>query len=179
MTECKNSKFPVPEEIKISWRTNGVAEFITIYNRTDGEVWQFHPTHKGSFGRALTEAEAKQFRVWPTNSQTAVGSETIGGHACTKYRVSFEKATDTLRVNFWELREWNREGYVWKANDLDGFPLRIEWHGNHYMITLEIRDVRFGKQPTELFRLPARYARSNRFQWPGWPGQNEVFNDDK
>jgi len=81
MTECKNSKFPVPEEIKINWRTNGVAEFITIYNRTDGEVWQFHPTHKGSFGRALTEAEAKQFRVWPTNSQTAVGSETIGG-AC-------------------------------------------------------------------------------------------------
>src|SRR6266550_8521243 len=97
----------------------------------------FIPPIKAHLAAHLPKPKQSSFASGRQTAKPRLEAKPLGGHACTKYRVSFEKATDTLRVDFWELREWNREGYVWKANDLDGFPLRIEWHGNHYMITLK------------------------------------------
>ena len=138
--------------------------------------WDIRPKQRGAFGRSLTKQETEQLATWPVPTQVAVGREVIDGHPCTKYRVTFQKEEKEPRVSFWELYEWSVEGFVWRADDMNAFPVQVTWKGRHYRLSLRFREIKLGKQDPALFELPMDFSRPNRFQFRGWPGQREIFS---
>jgi len=176
MAEYRNVQYPASEETKENWRKYGMAEAVAIYNLASGEVWDIRPKQRGAFGRTLTKDEVEQVKTWPVPTEIVMGKETIEGHLCTKSRVTFQKEDKEPRVSFWELYEWSVEGFVWRADDMNGFPVQVVWKGQYYKASLRFKEIKIGNQDATLFTLPSGYTKPNRFQFPGWPGQREVFS---
>ena len=77
-------------------------------------------------------------------SRTRLGSERILGYNCVKYQLTFRsmRGTDTA--------------FLWQAESL-GIPIRTEIP--NFAIS-ELRNIRVGAQPPDLFEIPADYRQS-------------------
>jgi len=83
-----------------------------------------------------------------TIERSALGSATLDGRACEKERLVVDNGDDAVAIT------------VWRATDMDGFPVRIEnTHGDKTTI-LDLADVRRDPPPAaDLFNVPAGYTR--------------------
>lgn len=70
-----------------------------------------------------------------------IGRETLHGEDVTKYRVEANDAGESYSV------------FVWATDD--GIPLRVEGESAEGRFEMEMRDLKRGPQPAELFEVPA------------------------
>lgn len=70
-----------------------------------------------------------------------MGRETLNGEDVTRYRVETDDAGQSFSVIVW-------------ATD-DGIPLRVEGESAEGRFEMEMRDLKRGPQPAELFEVPA------------------------
>lgn len=82
------------------------------------------------------------------------GSETVDGHSC-----KIENLTVTPHNG------QPTKMKVWEAQDLKGFPVKIEMESSHGPVTLEYKDISLDEPAASLFSHPA-----NCQQMPGMPG---------
>jgi outer membrane lipoprotein-sorting protein len=79
----------------------------------------------------------------PPSSET---KETIDGHTCTIERATFTpEEFPTLKSTM----------KLWKADDLQGFPIKIEVAHSSRTLTVTYKDVSLETPDTKLFQLPA------------------------
>jgi hypothetical protein len=88
--------------------------------------------------------------VHPTSKvdRSAVGTETVDGHACQIEDITVTpERGQPLRMRLWE------------ANDLSGFPIKIEVQRAATPAVITYKDVKIGKPDPALFIRPANCAK--------------------
>jgi hypothetical protein len=87
---------------------------------------------------------------------TAIGAETIEGHACTKNKVVVTDANGG-----------RHESTVWNAKDLHNFPIQIKTVEQGNSVTMRFRNISFTKPDASIFVVPAGYT--------GYPSMQAMF----
>ena len=105
---------------------------------------------------ALPADAADQLKKRPKSEKVEVGREDIDGHACTKYKVSFDKEG----MDVW--RTWETpSAFVWTAKEFGSCPLRIEVmdSGGETKATLVIKDIDRKVPDAQLFDAPKGFTK--------------------
>ncbi len=127
-------------------RTEGIVGLTIIVRRDRQLSWTLNPKAKTYSEKAMTAEELKMALgdIPGEVSRTRLGSERILGYNCVKYQLTFRslRGTDTA--------------FLWQAESL-GIPIRTEIP--NFAIS-ELRNIRVGAQPPDLFEIPADYRRS-------------------
>ncbi len=89
-----------------------------------------------------------------TIERSPAGTDTVDGHAC-----KVENITVTPHNG------QPTKMKVWEAQDLKGFPVKVEMQSSRGPVTLEYKDISLDEQPASLFTHP-----DNCQQMPGMPG---------
>jgi len=76
----------------------------------------------------------------------AIGSETLDGHRCTKYRVTVTDASGGTQ-----------QAITWNAGDLRDFPLQIQMADKQNVMILRFRNPKLVAPQAELFVVPGGY----------------------
>jgi hypothetical protein len=125
--------------------TIGPARIISIVRPDKDVVYMLMPAQKMYVENPLGDAKDLFAQASGKNTKRELlGSETIQGQRCDKYRVSSEHGT----VFFWMNKETNTPVQL-EAGDKS---VRMEW-----------RNVQVGPQPASLFEPPTDYAKATDF----------------
>jgi outer membrane lipoprotein-sorting protein len=84
----------------------------------------------------------------PKIDYAEVGKETIDGHPCVKSK--WTTGTDDSN---------KREGFVWAATDLKGFPLQIQLSNSQGQVTMQFKDVQLKDPDAAHFTPPADFTK--------------------
>jgi hypothetical protein len=130
--------------------------FVSI-NRPDLNVsWQLFEKSRKYVENPLDEpASGEGYQGPPIYDKTKAsyekeGTETVNGYDCVKYKV-------TVSVPGEELQEF----YVWSAKDLKDLVIRQEFTmADGSMYTWELSNIELGKQPDDVFEIPAGYTKA-------------------
>jgi hypothetical protein len=79
-----------------------------------------------------------------------VGKETIDGHPCVKSKMTVNAGDGKTR-----------EGFVWTATDLKGFPLQIQFVDPQMPMTMRFKDVQMKEPDAAHFIPPADFTKYN------------------
>ena len=89
----------------------------------------------------------------PKIDYVEVGKETIDGHPCVKSRITVDAGDGT-----------KREGFIWTATDLKGFPLQVQFDNPQAQVTMQFKDVQFKEPDAGRFVPPADFTKYNNVQ---------------
>lgn len=91
-----------------------------------------------------------------------VGTETVDGHPCIKYDVTFYHR-DTPGKKY--------QSTVWEAQDLGGLPIRTEMNvpemkkaGGSGKMVMELKEIKLGAATPAMFEVPKGYKKVNSIQ---------------
>jgi hypothetical protein len=93
-----------------------------------------------------------------TVERSSAGTDTVDGHAC-----KVENLTVTPHTGPRAGQSTNMK--VWEAQDLHGFPIKVETQTSHGPMTIEYKDVSLAEPDPSLFTHP-----ENCRQMPAMPG---------
>ena len=125
-----------------NWEEKGYMITDLAKLQTHGVTRKGCAEFKGPFLRAYPFSENRPGRKI---ARTLVGEETVDGHVC-----KVEDLTITggdLRVNVMKMR-------LWQAEDLQGFPIRVEARGTPTHKAVRYKKVVLGPQDPTLFIYP-------------------------
>ncbi len=88
----------------------------------------------------------------PKVEKKKVGSETIDGHPCTKYKVVITPKEGP-----------QQEGFIWNARDLGGMTIRSEVENKDFKITTDLKKIVLKRSPSSVFEIPAGYTEAKNF----------------
>jgi hypothetical protein len=88
----------------------------------------------------------------PKVEKTKVGSETIDGHPCDKYKVVITYKN-----------EKPQEGFIWNARDLGGMTIRSEVENKDYKMTTDLKNIVLKSSPASVFEIPQGYTQAKDF----------------
>jgi hypothetical protein len=86
----------------------------------------------------------------PKVDYAEVGKETIDGHPCVKSKMTVGADDGT-----------KREGFIWTATDLKGFPLQIQFNDPRMPMTMRFKDVQMKEPDAAHFIPPADFTKYN------------------
>jgi hypothetical protein len=93
-----------------------------------------------------------------TVERSSVGTDTVDGHACKVENLTVTPHTGPRAGQSTQMK-------VWEAQDLHGFPIKIEMQTSHGPMTIEYKDVSLAEPDPSLFTHP-----ENCRQMPAMPG---------
>ena len=79
-----------------------------------------------------------------------VGQETIDGHPCVKSKMTVDAGDGKTR-----------EGFIWTATDLKGFPLQIQFSDPRMPMTMRFKEVQMKEPDASHFVPPADFTKYN------------------
>ena len=82
----------------------------------------------------------------PDIKKEKVGSESVDGHPCDKYRVTVTQPNGR-----------QVELFTWQATDMNDFPIKSEMTNNQGEVTIHFTDINQAKPDASLFALPSGY----------------------
>jgi len=147
----------------------GKGSMVVIFRKDKGVTWTLFPEEKFYMENKLDEAKLqKTFGKIPIDTKKEdLGTETVNGFKCSKMRVE----TTTRMMG----REIKSTSTVWTSDRLD-FPLRSQGKDGGFM---ELRDIKSGSQPADLFEIPAGYAKRDMPSFGMGQMQNSRKNQGK
>jgi hypothetical protein len=122
---------------------------MTMLNRGDKKTsYTLYPNTRKYIIHTETEAHNEK----PTVEKVKVGSETIDGHPCDKYKV-----TVTYKS------EKPQEGFIWNARDLGGMTIKSEVENKDFKITTDLKNIVLKSSPASVFEIPQGYTEAKDF----------------
>jgi hypothetical protein len=100
MTLYKNFEYPVSEELKENWRKHGMAEAVTIYNLSKGEVWDIRPKQRGAFGRSLTRKKRNNSLPGPFPLKSRLAGKSLMATPAQNTALPFKRKRKNLESAF-------------------------------------------------------------------------------
>ncbi len=132
---------------------------MTMLNRGDKKLsYTLYPTVK----KYLVHTEEDEQDDMPKVEKVKVGSETIDGHPCDKYRV---------RITY--KNEKPQQGFIWNARDLGGMTIRSEVENEDFRVTTELKKIVLKSSPRSVFEIPQGFTEAKNFLELMMPGQQE------
>lgn len=148
--EHKGKMHVTPDTIRMEMQSpDGEGTIITIMRRDLNLYWIINPAGKTYFERPLNEEEWEQMAKGVIKSKTEkdLGTETVNGLQCRK------KEVETV-VEIVGFKKKSRST-AWISDKLD-MPIRTSTEDGH---VTELRNIKEGKQPKELFKVPDGYQK--------------------
>ena len=134
---------------------------ITITRRDKKLVWTLMPEEQMYMETPLNAAARPDDPGNYQIQQTPMGKEEINGISCEKNKVIMTLANGSKLGGFW----WtSKEGIVVK---MDMISKELD---QKLRVTSELSDLKIGKQPPELFEIPADYTAMSMGGMGGPPG---------
>jgi hypothetical protein len=113
-------------------------------------IYVMYPNQKTVLNMPMSPEDAAAAEKTPKLEKTAVGKETVDGHACVKNKVVI---TDDKGKNL--------EATTWNATDLKDFPVQIQTKDNQNTTIVHFKEVQFAKPEAKQFEIPADYTQFN------------------
>ncbi len=130
---------------------------MTMLNRGDKKTsYTLYPNVK----KYMVHTDAEEQDEKPKVEKTRVGSETIDGHPCEKYKVVITYKN-----------EKPQEGFIWNAKDLGGMTIKSEVENKDFKVTTELKNIVLKSSPASVFEIPQGYAESKDFMEIMMPAQ--------
>jgi hypothetical protein len=98
----------------------------------------------------------------PKVEKMKVGSETIDGHPCDKFKVSITYKNGRAE-----------EGFIWNARDLGGMTIRSEVESKDVKVTTDLRNIVLKASSASVFEIPAGYTQAKDVMELMQPAQPE------
>jgi hypothetical protein len=120
---------------------------ITIARHDKKVSWILMPTQK-TYMEVSMAGKAQGPTPFDADADfkyTAMGTETVDGHPCKKMKFTVTKNGTAF------------SGFHWLATDLKDLP--IKWSDEAGTSVMELKNVKLGPAPAELFELPAGYKK--------------------
>ena len=147
MTKIKGGEMPpgAAEQMK----QMGMGEMVSISRPDKKESYLIYPGLK-SYVAVPTEegAEPKAAAAEGDVKRTEIGKETVDGRECTKYKVMVKDDAGK-----------EQEFTVWAAQDLKGFPVKMETMNEGMPTTMTYKNMSFSKPEQSLFEVPSDFKR--------------------
>ena len=122
---------------------------MTMLSRGDKKIsYTLYPNVR----KYMVHTDAEQQDEKPKVAKTKVGSETIDGHPCDKYKVVITYKS-----------EKPQEGFIWNARDLGGMTIRSEVENKDFKITTDLKNIVLKSSPASVFDIPQGYTESKDF----------------
>jgi hypothetical protein len=139
----------LPPSLVSSFRQMGMDQTVVIMRPDKKVTLSIFPKAKAYAEVPMTKEESaaidKNYKV----QKTALGRETVDGHACEKNKVTL---TDD--------RGSKDDATVWNAADLKDFPVQIQMTvDKESTVVIKFRDVKLGKLDATQFEAPAGLAK--------------------
>jgi hypothetical protein len=137
----------MPPEAMAQMKQMGMDKMVTV-SAPDAKVMRMmYPSMKAYLEMPLPDSAATPASDYKMET-TEIGSETEAGHPCVKSKVVVT-GTDGVA----------HESTVWRAKDMDKFPVKIDLteSGNH--MTMTFNDVKLEKPEASQFAAPTGYKK--------------------
>ena len=122
---------------------------MTMLNRGDKKMgYTLYPNVQKYMVHTDTEEQDEKPKV----EKTKVGTETIDGHPCDKFKVIITYKS-----------EKPQEGFIWNARDLGGMTIKSEVENKDYKMTTELKKIVLKSSPASVFEIPQGYTESKDF----------------
>jgi len=138
----------LPPQFMTQMKAMGMDK-ITAITRPDKQLaYVVYPALKAYAASAINDPSATNSAVNFKLETTDLGKEDMDGHPCVK-----EQATVTDDKGF------EHHSILWKATDLNQFPIKIELTEGGQTITMLYEDIKLSKPDASLFEPPSGYTR--------------------
>ena len=98
------------------------------------------------------------FTAKGTVERSPAGTDTVDGHACKVENVTVTPENGQPQ-----------KMKVWEAEDLKGFPIKVEMQTNHGPVTIQYKDISFAEPAASLFTHPENCRQMPAGMPPGMP----------
>jgi uncharacterized protein DUF4412 len=146
LTQMKGGPMPpgAAEQIKAM----GMDKMVVISRPEKKMSYMIYPNLQSYAEMAIEDPDAAKTAADFKIETTALGKETIDGHACVK-----NKAIVT------DGKGEKHESTVWNATDLKNFPVKIETSEEGTKIVMVFKDVKLAKPAATSFEPPTDYKK--------------------
>jgi hypothetical protein len=145
---------PMPPEAVAQMKMMGMDRMVGIMLPATHQMYVIYPGMQAYLERPMPQAApaadaGKENKV----DYAEVGKETIDGHPCVKSKMTVDTSDGK-----------KREGFIWTATDLKGFPLQIQFDDPRAQMTMRFKDVQFKDPDVGRFVPPADFTKYNSVQ---------------
>jgi len=148
LTQMKNKDMP-PGAAE-SLKQMGMSQIVSVIRPDKKAIYFIYPDQKAVLNMPMSPEDAAAAEKAPKLEKTAVGKETLDGHACVKNKVVI---TDDKGKNL--------EATTWNATDLKDFPVQIQTKEKENTSIVHFKDIQFTKPEAKQFEVPAGYTQFN------------------
>ncbi|MDH4163160.1 MAG: DUF799 family lipoprotein [Nitrospirota bacterium] len=122
---------------------------MTMLNRGDKKTgYTLYPNAK----KYIVHTEAEEQGEKPNVEKVKVGTETVNGYLCDKYKV---------KITYKDGK--SEEGFIWNALKLNGLTVRSEVENKDFKITTDLKSVILKAPPASAFEIPSAYTEAKDF----------------
>jgi hypothetical protein len=144
----------MPPEAKAQMKMMGMDRMVNIMLPETHQLCVIYPGAQAYIEMPLPQAgpaadAAKESKV----DYAEVGKETIDGHPCVKSKMTVDSGDGNIR-----------EGFIWAATDLKGFPLQIQFNDPRMPMTMRFKDVQMKEPDAAHFIPPTDFTKYNNPQ---------------
>jgi hypothetical protein len=146
IAQMKNSSMPPGAAAQL--KQMGMSQVVSILRPDKKLAYVIYPESKVMMSMPLPkeEGDEKDLKL----QKTALGKETIDGHACVKNKVIIP-----------DTKGQNVEATTWNASDLKDFPVQIQTKEKENTSTVHFSKVQFTKPEAKQFDPPEGFTQYN------------------
>jgi hypothetical protein len=148
MTETKSPA--IPPEAGAQMKSMGMDKIIVISLPDKKVSYMVYPGLQAYLEMPLEESEVEKPESDSKLEETEVGKETVAEHECVK-----KKAVVTDKDGS------KHESTVWRAVDLNKFPIKIEQTEGGNLSTMTFKEVKLSKPDAKQFDAPTDFKKCN------------------
>ena len=125
----------------------GMDRVISLFRPDKKTTYVLYPGTQSYLSMPLAKGEAEAFEKGLKLEKSALGRETIDGHACVKNKVVVKNNQGPVL-----------QAVTWNAADLKDFPVQIQMKEGQDAVRMRFTQIRFVKADPEQFNLPPTYS---------------------
>jgi outer membrane lipoprotein-sorting protein len=144
----------MPPEAVAQIKMMGMDRMVNIMLPETHQLYIIYPGAQAYIAMPVPQAAPTADAAKETKVDYAeVGKETIDGHPCVKSKMTIDAGNGKTR-----------EGFIWTATDLKGFPLQIQFDDPQGKATMRFKDVQLKEPDAGRFVPPADFTKYNNPQ---------------
>jgi len=145
LTQAKSQN--MPPGMADALKRMGMAQVVSIIRPDKKMMFVAYPDQKLAVSQAWSAEEADAAQQTPKITRTAMGQESLDGHACEKNKVVLTDA-----------KGGTVEATTWNAQDLKDFPVQIQTSEGGTTAFIHFKGVQLVKPDSAQFDVPAGYT---------------------
>lgn len=145
LEQMKNKDLPAATVASL--KQLGMTRIISVFRPDKKTTYLIYPNIQSYQNMPLSPEDAAASEKSLKLEKSALGRETIDGHACAKNKTVIKGDKGSVL-----------EAVTWNAADLKDFPLQIELKQKQNTVRLRFSQVQFARPDAQQFEVPAKYG---------------------